>query len=135
LYRQAHTAFYHAWHHQPSPPDIDVPDLSASEYASPLDVLFEAFDHALSTPTTEPSQGERESTAPPSSDPPPATTTKPLPVDRVLQHEIKHWTRSMPEGVDPHLLRSCVALATLAGASNHPQAHALLRVLPELDSD
>ncbi|MGQ0717449.1 MAG: S1 family peptidase [Pseudonocardiales bacterium] len=51
-------------------------DLSSGQYARPLDVLFEAYDAALSGPGWEP--GDRP------------------PVDRALDHEIRHWRSRVP---------------------------------------
>ncbi|HKR52524.1 MAG TPA: hypothetical protein VJT72_23695, partial [Pseudonocardiaceae bacterium] len=86
-------------------------DLSAGQYAQPLDVIFEAYDVALSGLGWQPDGRP--------------------PVDRALDHEIRHWSSRMPE-VDPGLLTRCVALATLAGARDDAEAQALLALVPEL---
>jgi len=112
LYAQALSAFGRgavgqAW----APVDGLSPDLSQDHFAQPLDVLFEAFDTALTNDV------QRD-------------TTRPA-IERVLSHEEKYWhTRSAP--IDDELARRCVALATLAGARNKREARKLMSVVPEL---
>ena len=89
-------------------------DLSAPRYARPLDVLLEAFDAALSGPGWQP--GSRPA------------------VDRVLDHEARHWAARIPD-LPPAARRACVGLATLAGARNQAEADALLDLVPGLDTD
>ena len=88
---------------------VVVPDLSGSRYSLPLEVLFEAFDLALA--------GEPED--------PTATRALP-PVDRVLAHEAKYWAANAPAALTVDQRSRCVALATLAGASNRIEAATVL---------
>ena len=125
LYRQAVDAFATAWQVSPTPV---IPDLSAPGYELPLEVLFEALDQTLNN------GGGSDSTAPPP-DGPIAPPTRP-PVERVLKHEEKYWAIGCPIH-DAGLARACVALATLAGATNNAEADALISLLPapELHDD
>ncbi|MGH4024200.1 MAG: trypsin-like peptidase domain-containing protein [Pseudonocardiaceae bacterium] len=111
LFDEARRRFGRTWYRSgwtvPSVPDVD---LSADRYARPLDVLLEAFDAALSGPDWRP--GGRP------------------PLDRALDHEIRHWRARMP-GVGSRMLSRCVALATLAGARDEGEAQALLALVPE----
>ncbi|MDQ1295878.1 MAG: hypothetical protein QG608_3765, partial [Actinomycetota bacterium] len=94
------------------PASSSLPDLTAEQYARPLDVLFEAFDAAL-TGAMAPSGGR-------------------APIDRVLDHEVKHWRtrmRTLPEA----LLVRCVAVATLAGARDDTETLSLLALLTDVD--
>jgi tetratricopeptide (TPR) repeat protein len=112
LFDDALREFGRTWHGPGwAAPGAAELDLSAGQYARPLDVLFEAYDAALSGPGWQP--GGRP------------------PVDRALNHEIRHWRSRMPE-VDPGVLARCVALATLAGARDDAEAQALLALVPEL---
>ncbi|HEX2300307.1 MAG TPA: trypsin-like peptidase domain-containing protein, partial [Pseudonocardiaceae bacterium] len=119
LFDEARQHFGKTWYGQgwtaPSAPDVD---LSADRYARPLDVLLEAYDAALSGPGWRP--GGRP------------------PLDRALDHEIRHWRARMP-GVSSQVLARCVTLATLAGARDDGEAQALLALVPgaggELDTD
>jgi hypothetical protein len=112
LFDDALREFGRTWHGPGwAAPGAAELDLSAGQYARPLDVLFEAYDAALSGPGWQP--GGRP------------------PVDRALDHEIRHWRSRMPE-VNPGVLARCVALATLAGARDDAEAHALLALVPEL---
>jgi hypothetical protein len=86
-------------------PGIAELDLSTGQYARPLDVLFEAYDAALSGPGWHP--GGRP------------------PVDRVLDHEVRHWRSRMPD-IEPAVLVGLVALSTLAGARDDTEAQAYL---------
>ncbi|NLG22239.1 MAG: hypothetical protein GX555_12515, partial [Actinomycetales bacterium] len=115
LFRTAFTAFARAWNgHDWTPPAHIAADLSGARYAWPLDVLLEAFDAALSGQHWQPG-------------------TRP-PVDRVLEHEARHWAARVP-GLTSSTRRACVALATLAGARNDTEATALLDLLPDLTGD
>jgi tetratricopeptide (TPR) repeat protein len=107
LYDQAFRHFHQAWHGRPPPPR-PVPNLRAARYAVPLEVLLEAFDHALSDGVT--------------------STNRP-PVDRALGHEQRYWEPT-PAGLAPAGCRAAVALATLAGADDDQTGDELLRVLP-----
>lgn len=122
LFSEALTAFGQTWFTarglQWSAPD-KTPDLSGKQHSRALDVLFEAFDAALSGPRWE--HGDRP------------------PVERVLIHERKHWRgrlRSKPRDgfpdVDDSLLDICVAFSTLVGARDGAEARALLKLVPGL---
>ena len=112
LFEEARQRFGQTWHGPgwQAPPGA-TPDLSGGRYARPLDVLFEAYDAALSGP------GWQQSNQPP--------------VDRALDHEIRHWRARMGE-VDHKLLVRCVALTTLAGAPGDAEAEAVFALIPEL---
>ena len=112
LFDEARRRLGRTWH-GPSwtVPDVAGVDLSADRYARPLDVLLEAYDAALSGPGWQPDGRP--------------------PVDRALDHEVRHWRARMP-GVDSRVLSRCVALATLAGARDDAEAQALLALVPEL---
>ena len=115
LFTQAVAAFGRTWHGDAwTPAPVPGVDLSGRRYARPLDVLFEAFDVALSGPDWQASNLP--------------------PVDRALDHEARHWKAQMP-GVDARLLRGCVALATLAGARDDEEARALFELLCELTGE
>ncbi|MGH3869709.1 MAG: trypsin-like peptidase domain-containing protein [Pseudonocardiaceae bacterium] len=105
LFDVALEEFRRTWH-QPggTPAAVAELDLSAGRYTRPLDVLFEAYDAALSGPRWRP--GQRP------------------PVDRALDHEIRHWRSRMPD-IEPMVLVRLVALATLAGARDAVEAQAL----------
>ena len=111
LFLQGLAAFGRTWHGESWTQPVTSIVLTGDRYARPLDVLFAAFDAALSGPGWQ--TGAR------------------LPVERALDHEVHHWTKRMP-GFDPHLLSQCVALATLAGANDDAQAHDLLDLIPAL---
>ncbi|MGH3754088.1 MAG: trypsin-like peptidase domain-containing protein [Pseudonocardiaceae bacterium] len=114
LFDDALREFGRTWYDtQWTPADITGPDLSASQYARPLDVLLEAYDAALSGPGWQP--GGRP------------------PVDRALDHEIRHWRSRIPD-VEPAVLIRAVTLATLAGARDEAEAHTLfdLKLVGEL---
>ncbi|MFI6833689.1 tetratricopeptide repeat protein [Kribbella sp. NPDC050241] len=107
LPRFGHGAAGETWR----PTDQESPDLSDDHFAQPLDVLFEAFDTALTD------HGGHDGTRPA--------------VERVLNHEERYWrTGSAPVGGD--LARRCVAFATLAGARDNAEARALLSLVPEV---
>src|SRR5262249_33052207 len=110
LFTEALAAFGRTWHGAGWAAPATGVDLSADRYARPLDVLFEAFDAALS--------GSHW-----------CSDGRP-PVDRALNHEARWWTARMPY-LDPRLLRLCVALATLAGARDDAEAQALLDLIPD----
>ncbi|MGH3574492.1 MAG: trypsin-like peptidase domain-containing protein, partial [Pseudonocardiaceae bacterium] len=112
LFEEARQRFGQTWHSSRwVAPGTAEPDLSAGRYGRPLDVLFEAYDAALSGPHWQP--GDRP------------------PVDRALDHEIRHWRARINE-VDHPLLERCVALVTLAGARDDAEAEALFALVPEL---
>ncbi|HET8683663.1 MAG TPA: tetratricopeptide repeat protein, partial [Micromonosporaceae bacterium] len=112
LYRTAVAEFGRAWHGDQDPPLAPArPALAGSQYLLPLGVLFEAFDGALSGGTPD--------------------TSRP-PVDRVLDHEQRYWDATAPDDLPASLRRPVVGLATLAGAADDDQAHALLALLPDL---
>jgi tetratricopeptide (TPR) repeat protein len=53
---------------------------------------------------------------------------------RALAHEARYWRATAPHPLpDSELLQQCVALATLAGASSHAEADALMSVIPLTD--
>ncbi|MFF3863640.1 tetratricopeptide repeat protein [Streptomyces sp. NPDC002209] len=112
LYDTAISAFARAWH-----PDHvtssrpKTPDLTPDRYQLPLEVLFEAFDHALSAHQPD--------------------LARPT-VDRALDHEQRYWDATAPADLPAPLRRTAVALATLAGADDHDQADQLLATLPDL---
>jgi len=115
LFSEARQRFGQIWHGPGwAAPDAAKLDLSARRYGQPLDVLFEAYDAALSGPQWQP--GDRP------------------PVDRALDHEIRHWRARMSD-VDHQLLERCVALVALAGARDEAEAQALLALVPELASE
>ncbi|MEU3459394.1 trypsin-like peptidase domain-containing protein [Streptomyces sp. NPDC006733] len=105
LYAQAVDAFSRAWHGRSTP--VGRPDLDDARYGLPLEILFEAFDRVL-RPDAGPADGD-------------------LPVDRVLRHEERYWAATAPPlpWLDAALRRRLVAAATLAGAADIRQAHAL----------
>ncbi|MCA1671486.1 MAG: hypothetical protein LC799_04545, partial [Actinobacteria bacterium] len=112
LFDEARQRFGQTWHGPGwTAPGAAKLDLSAGRYARPLDVLFEAYDAALSGSQWPP--GDRP------------------PVDRALDHEIRHWRARMYD-VDHQLLERCVALVTLAGARDDAEAQALFALVPEL---
>ena len=112
LFDEARQRFGQTWHGPGwAAPGAAKLDLSTGRYARPLDVLFEAYDAALSGPQWQPSDRP--------------------PVDRALDHEIRHWRARMGE-VDHQMLERCVALITLAGARDDADAQALLALVPEL---
>jgi tetratricopeptide (TPR) repeat protein len=81
-----------------------------------LEVLYEALDHALTSGSAEPGRSDGRT-----------------PVERVLAHEQRAWTRlAPPPETDEDLRAAAVALATLAGAEDHDQAHRLLACVPQL---
>jgi tetratricopeptide (TPR) repeat protein len=111
LFDDALREFGRTWHHPGrTAAGAAELDLSAGQYARPLDVLFEAYDAALSGPGWQP--GGRP------------------PVDRALDHEIRHWRSQMPD-IEPAVLARCVALATLAGARYGAETQALFDLVPE----
>ena len=121
----------------------------------PLDVLFAAFDAALTHPTGTPPHPTSGAAAPPADpgDPTDRSATNHAvgpanagrqepaperpPVDRALQHEQRHWRRRVPDLPPAALpaLADAVALATLCGAADDTDAAALLDLLPDLDPD
>ncbi|MEU8894927.1 tetratricopeptide repeat protein [Nocardia sp. NPDC048505] len=116
LYTVARQRFAAAWQPEARGPAgrdrwavANLPDLAGERYATALDVLFEAFDAAL-TGTVDA-----------------APVTRP-PVQRVLDHEIRFWQRSAP-GLTEAQIRLAVALATFAGADDRAQADRLLRMV------
>ncbi|MGQ0773151.1 MAG: tetratricopeptide repeat-containing S1 family peptidase [Pseudonocardiales bacterium] len=126
LYRCAVDEFATAW--QISPTTV-VPNLSASGYSLPLEVLFEALDQTLSNGDNGP---DLSSPAPALDRP--VTPQGRSPVERVLIHEEKYWAGDCPIN-DTDLRRTCVALATLAGAADNAEADALMSLLPALRGD
>ena len=105
LFDDALREFGLTWHDPGwTPTGIAELDLSSGQYGRPLDVLFEAYDAALSGPGWQPGG-------------------RPL-VDRALDHEIRHWRSRMP-GVESPVLIRFVALATLAGARDETEAEAI----------
>ncbi|HEV2635383.1 MAG TPA: FxSxx-COOH system tetratricopeptide repeat protein [Actinocrinis sp.] len=112
LYTEAALRFDQAWF----PPDESggsaplspgAPDLSADRYALPLEVLFEAFDYALSGGGS----ADEERSA----------------IEGALDHERKYWhAANPPAGLDANLRDLCVALCTLAGAADDAAANTLL---------
>ena len=119
LYERALADFIGAWHGDAGvgiERSDDIPDLAGDRFALPLEVLFAAFDHAMS---------DDESLA-----------VRPA-VERVLLHEQRYWDRTAGrlDPLDTAELGQCVALATLAGAATAEQAHALLSILPTLKDD
>lgn len=114
LYEEAVVAFRAAWSAEPPPPAIPQVDLSGERYAVPLEVLLEAFDHALS--------GGAQDTAR-------------MPVERALDHEEHYWSLAAPAELTDQERRAAVALATLAGADTDARGEALLRVLPVFAGD
>lgn len=113
LYRAALVGFADKWRDDgpvvgsdAAPGAASDPDLADGRYALPLEVLFEALDHAFTG-------GPRGAQDPP-------------PVHRVLEHESKYWAATAPADLSAELRRRCVALATLAGAADESEAHNLL---------
>lgn len=105
VFGEALREFGRIWHEPEwTPTGMAELDLSSGQYDRPLDVLFEAYDAALSGSGWQP--GGRP------------------PVDRALDHEIRHWRSRMPD-IEPAILVRCVALATLAGARDAAEAQAL----------
>lgn len=117
LFTQARDRFHDAWHHDRPPRGDEPPALLVQDwYELPLEVLYEALDQVLAADLDRPAG--------------------PLaaPVDRVLAHEKRHWHRTISQvpGLDAGMAEAAVALATLAGAADRPQAHRLLSLLPAL---
>ncbi|MFC5033540.1 MULTISPECIES: tetratricopeptide repeat protein [Streptomyces] len=116
LYQQAAHAFSRAWH-APGGPVVTPPDLDDARYGLPLEVLFEALDRVL-RPDTEPGAGSVGGPG-----------NEGLPVDRILRHEERYWAATATAAgvpwLDGALRRRLVAAATLAGAADSRQAHAL----------
>ncbi len=112
LFDDALVRFARTWHgpgwNAPGKADVD---LSLGQYARPLDVLFEAYDAALSGSGWQPAGRP--------------------PVDRALDHEIRHWRSRMPD-IEPVVLVRCVALATLAGARDDVEAQTLVDLVADL---
>lgn len=112
MYAVAVDRIHRAWFDRPLDASFHrEPDLTDGRYALPLEVLLEAFDHALSA-------GQ-------------PNVSRPA-VDRALEHEEHHWDTTAPAALSSSLRRSSVALATLAGATNAEEADSLLAMLPEL---
>ena len=108
LFDAARTKFGQTWYGSGwAPVENTQPDFSADQYARPLDVLLEAYDAALS------GSGRRPGGKPP--------------IDRALDHEIRHWRSRMPD-IDPAVLIRCVALVTLAGERDDPEAEILFNL-------
>ncbi|HKS99966.1 MAG TPA: serine protease, partial [Rugosimonospora sp.] len=105
LFTEAYQSFRSAWREDPAGGPVREPDLSGDRYAVVLEVLLEAFDHALS--------GGR-----PTGDRPP--------VDRSLDHEQRYWTATAPKKLSAELRRAAVALATMAGGADAEESAALL---------
>ena len=115
LYTTALAEFGRAWQmNGRASKEISAEDLQGDKYELPLQVLFEAFDHALA-------DGDPDTARPP--------------VDRVLDHEERYWDATAPGSLPADLRRSAVALATLAGAADDDEAESLLCLLPDLASD
>ena len=106
-----------------SPVPDRQPDLSGEQYGWPLAVLFEALDAVLDA---DPSW----SAAALQPDDP---FWGPEPIQRVLAHEETYWRLTAPPEARA-LLRECVALATLIGASTVEEGDAMLRSIPALES-
>lgn len=121
LFREARLAFARAW--EAAEPDFE-PSLTDGSFAEPLGVLFEALSVVLESDEAVDSRGDFDD------DLWPAT-----PAGRVLAHEEKYWLHTAPDGEDQLLLRQCVALATLTGASCASDAEAVLAALPALASE
>jgi len=126
LFRAAISEFTAAWcslagHPGDGVNPDDIPDLGHERYGVPLDVLFEALDRVITH--CDRVHGGAASGGVARADVEP-------PVDRVLGHEEKYWrlTAPRPWRDDEEALYESVALATLAGADDHPEAHALLAV-------
>ncbi|WP_345702201.1 tetratricopeptide repeat protein, partial [Streptomyces avermitilis] len=112
LYDTAVGAFTDAWYPAPAPHiSTGTIQLDQDRHGLPLEVLFEAFDHALSDHQVDDDRA---------------------PVDRVLDHEQRYWDATAPADLPTELRRTAVALATLAGAADTSRAHALLALLPHL---
>lgn len=107
LFREAMEAFGLAWWGPSWKPGTSRGKRTSLEGVTPLDVLLEAFDVALST-ATEPANG--------------------MPLERALEHEQRHWRGRMRE-LDPSVLRLTVSLATLAGARTTAELDDLLDVI------
>ncbi|MFC7220104.1 tetratricopeptide repeat protein [Streptomyces polyrhachis] len=128
LYAAARRSFWRRWNDREAPaaPTTAV-DLGDERYATPLDVLFEAYDAAVS-----------------GADPVPGRTQARPGVERALGHEEKYWqvtARAFAADGSTLLTRAgtarlhaAVALMTLAGAADAEEADALLRLLPEPES-
>ncbi|HZN72885.1 MAG TPA: trypsin-like peptidase domain-containing protein [Micromonosporaceae bacterium] len=110
LFQTASAALAAAWQVPATPAMVD---LSHERYQWPLDVLFEALDRVLTGDTT------------PNPTPP---------VGRVLAHEQRYWSATLPD-VDPHLASWIAAAATIAGADTLDEAHTLLAIHPALRHD
>ncbi|HLW79927.1 MAG TPA: tetratricopeptide repeat protein, partial [Terriglobia bacterium] len=102
-----------------------APDLSGDRYGVALEVLFEALDHALIQ------CGYGGKSAPAADD---GEDSSRPPAERALAHEEKYWRATAPAAHrdDEDLLRECAALATLAGAADQDEAHALLSIPRQL---
>jgi tetratricopeptide (TPR) repeat protein len=109
LFTTALGVFGRRWHGPRWTPPTAVPDLGADRYALALDVLLEAFDAALSGPSWR--------------------SGRP-PVERVLDHEQRHWHARARDLGEPKILRLCVGLATVAGARDDREAGDLLALIP-----
>ncbi|GAB3856020.1 hypothetical protein GCM10027610_090170 [Dactylosporangium cerinum] len=122
LYEEAVVAFRAAWF--TDPPQLAIPDLdlTAERYAVPLEVLLEAFDHALSGNGSGGGSGG-------------APDTDRMPVERALDHEERYWSLAAPPELTDQERRTAVALATLAGADRDSRGEALLEVLPVFAED
>jgi Trypsin-like peptidase domain len=117
LYAEAVRAFANAWYPAlPAEARFNEqrqhrPNLSDRRYAAPLEVLFEALDQALGGQSAY-----RQSLSP---------------VERILERERRYWRKSGSQ-LDPKMLESVAALATLAGAATDEEARTLLEILPAL---
>ncbi len=131
LYREAVRRFTAAWCPSVIRPDggrlRDGIDLSHDRYGLPLEVLFEALADAL----TWCEHGDSGAPAP-SED----GRGGGLPAEHALGHEEKYWRLTAPPAHRDHagVLRECAGLATLAGARDHAEAHALLSIPDSLAS-
>jgi Trypsin-like peptidase domain/Tetratricopeptide repeat len=122
LFDTAVDRFATAW--EAVPPTGERPDLEGPDYGQPLGVLYLALDTVLSGP--DPGTADAGLTLTPDDG-----FWGPDPAQRVLAHEEKYWLLHAPDQ-DRELLRQCVALSTLAGASDPSEADTLLRGLPPL---
>lgn len=120
LFHEARRCFAEAW--GTAEPNIE-PSLLGDSYSEPLGVLYEALLCVL----------EAEEPREPRGAPGEAWPT--TPAGRLLAHEEKYWLQTSPQDEHPHILRQCVALATLAGASCAADAEAALAALPPLEAD
>ena len=133
LYTEAVDRFTGAWCQGLKPGPVTPvtaadPDMRDDRYGLPLEVLFEALVTSLRLCGEGP-------LAPPPDGGPGGLAGQP-PAQRVLEHEERYWQLTAPGAYrdDVSLLRECAGLATLAGASDQPQAHALLSVPSRLGS-